>query len=90
MAVSVFVGEQRLITNVYIDGFNLYYRTLKDSPFRWLDLRTLAETLFPQDSINLVWYFHRAARRAARQPWASPAPAHIPESLFTIFLGLAP
>ena len=47
MAVSVFVRERRLITNVYIDGFNLYYRALKDNPFRWLDLRRLAETLFP-------------------------------------------
>ena len=44
-------------TNVYIDGFNLYYRALKDTPFRWLDLRKLAETLFPQDDIRRVCYF---------------------------------
>ena len=44
-------------TNIYIDGFNLYYRALKDSPFRWLNLRKLAETLFPQDAINSVCYF---------------------------------
>ena len=53
-AVSVFDGEQRLITNLYVDGFNLYYRALKDTPFRWLDLRKLAETLFPQDTIHRV------------------------------------
>ncbi len=46
-----------MITNLYIDGFNLYYRALKDTPYRWLDLRRLAETLFPQDSINRVSYF---------------------------------
>ena len=46
-----------MITNVYIDGFNLYYRALKDTPFRWLDLRKLVETLFPQDDINKVCYF---------------------------------
>ena len=46
-----------MITNLYIDGFNLYYRALKDTPFRWLDLQKLAETLFPQDSINRVSYF---------------------------------
>ena len=63
-AVSVFVRERRLITNLYIDGFNLYYRALKDTPFRWLDLRKLAETLFPQDSINRVCYF--TARLDAR------------------------
>ena len=44
-------------TNIYIDGFNLYYRALKDTPFRWLDLRKLAENLFPQDHINKVCYF---------------------------------
>ena len=46
-----------MITNLYIDGFNLYYRALKDTPFRWLDLRKLAETLFPSDSIHRVSYF---------------------------------
>ena len=46
-----------MITNLYIDGFNLYYRALKDTPFRWLDLHKLAETLFPQDDINRVCYF---------------------------------
>ena len=53
-----------MITNVYIDGFNLYYRVLKDTPFRWLDLRKLAETLFPEDAINRVSYF--TARLDAR------------------------
>ena len=53
-----------MITNVYIDGFNLYYHALKDNPFRWLDLRRLAETLFPQDAINRVCYF--TARLDAR------------------------
>ena len=56
-AVSVFARERSLITNVYIDGFNLYYRALKDTPFRWLDLRKLAETLFPEDTIQRICYF---------------------------------
>ena len=46
-----------MTTNVYIDGFNLYYRALKDTPYRWLDLRKLAETVFPQDDIHRVCYF---------------------------------
>ena len=44
-------------TSVYVDGFNLYYRALKGTPFKWLDLRKLAEGLFPHDSINKVCYF---------------------------------
>ena len=53
-----------MVTSLYIDGFNLYYRALKDTPFRWLDLRVLAETLFPQDVIHRVCYF--TARLDAR------------------------
>ena len=45
------------MTNLYVDGFNLYYRALKDTPFRWLDLRRLGEALFPEDSIHRVCYF---------------------------------
>jgi len=25
-------------TNVYVDGFNLYYRALKRTPYKWLNL----------------------------------------------------
>ncbi len=46
-----------MITNVYIDGFNLYYRALKGTRFRWLDLRGLSQALFPQDTINRISYF---------------------------------
>ena len=53
-----------MITNLYIDGFNLYYRALKDTPFRWLDVYKLAETLFPEDTIHRVSYF--TARLEAR------------------------
>ncbi len=53
-----------MITNVYVDGFNLYYRALKDTSFRWLDLRKLAETLLPDDDIHKICYF--TARLDAR------------------------
>ena len=46
-----------MITNIYVDGFNLYYRALKDTPFRWLDLRKLSEVLFPRDAIHRICYF---------------------------------
>ena len=46
-----------MLTNFYIDGFNLYYRALKDAPFRWLDLRKMAVALFPDDEIDTVHYF---------------------------------
>ena len=46
-----------MLTNVYIDGFNLYYRALKETPFKWLNLRNLAEVLFPEYTIQKVSYF---------------------------------
>jgi uncharacterized LabA/DUF88 family protein len=32
-------------TFVYVDGFNLYYRALKGSPYKWLDLKSLSTKL---------------------------------------------
>jgi uncharacterized LabA/DUF88 family protein len=42
---------------VYVDGFNLYYGSLKGSPFKWLDLEALARRLLPKDNVLLVRYF---------------------------------
>jgi hypothetical protein len=33
--------------NVYIDGFNLYYGCLRDTPYRWLDLGKFCRALVP-------------------------------------------
>ena len=46
-----------MITNLYIDGFNLYYRAVRGTPFKWLDFHKLAETLFPDDTISKICYF---------------------------------
>ena len=73
VAVSVFVGERLLITNLYIDGFNLYYRALRGTPFKWLDLQQLAENLFPEDTINSICYF--TALLEARPHDSHPAAA---------------
>ena len=48
---------QRMRTNVYIDGFNLYYGCLKGTAYRWLDIRALCEGLFPNHQINRIRYF---------------------------------
>lgn len=46
-----------MITNVYIDGFNLYYGALQGSQYRWLNLERLSSVLFPLDQINRIGYF---------------------------------
>ncbi|HEY4241017.1 MAG TPA: NYN domain-containing protein [Kofleriaceae bacterium] len=61
---------------VYIDGFNLYYRALKDShspsggSFKWLDPVRLAAQLLPNDEIDLVRYFTAIVRRMPDHPYA--------------------
>jgi uncharacterized LabA/DUF88 family protein len=44
-------------TNVYIDGFNLFYGALKGTQYKWLDLEALCRHLLPKDSINRIRYF---------------------------------
>ncbi len=44
-------------TNLYIDGFNLYYGAVKATPFKWLDLAALVAKLFPRNEINRIRYF---------------------------------
>jgi hypothetical protein len=44
-------------TNVYVDGFNLYYGCLKQTPHRWLDLGALARELLPKHQVNRIRHF---------------------------------
>jgi uncharacterized LabA/DUF88 family protein len=45
-------------TYVYVDGFNLYYGALKETPWKWLDLPALLGTLLqPHHDILTVKYF---------------------------------
>lgn len=45
-------------TIIYIDGFNLYYGCLKNSPFKWLNLKKLFESLLKENhQITKIKYF---------------------------------
>jgi uncharacterized LabA/DUF88 family protein len=57
-------------TYVYIDGFNLYNRALKNTPYRWLDLKALCERLLPppQNEIRLIRYFTARIIPSATDP----------------------
>lgn len=64
--------------NVYVDGFNLYYRALRDpraadgSTYKWLDLAKLAATLLPPPTyqINRIRYFTAKVATHAHDPQA--------------------
>ena len=76
-----------MLANVYVDGFNLYYSALRHrfTDCKWLDPRTLAEIVFPNDTIQRVRYFtarisarpdnpsRRPASRRTCAPWLRPA-----------------
>ena len=59
-------------TIVYVDGFNFYYGCLKDSPYKWLDMKSLfSKLLDPTHEIIEIKYFtalisHRAANESSR------------------------
>lgn len=55
-------------TNVYVDGFNLYYGSLKGTPYRWLDIRKLCELLLPGNEIHRIRYFTAPVKNNARNP----------------------
>ena len=45
-------------TYVYVDGFNLYYRALRKTKYKWLNLEALAQSLLdPDNEIQLIRYF---------------------------------
>ena len=54
-----------MLTDVAVDGFNLYFGALRNQPYRWLDLQTFSRGLLkPTDSLHRIRYF--TARVGAR------------------------
>ena len=46
-----------MLTNVYVDGFNLYYGLLRGTPWKWLDLEALCRHLLPGHEVQCIRYF---------------------------------
>jgi len=51
-------------TFIYVDGFNLYYRAVKGTPYKWLDVDSLCQKLLPKAQILRINYY--TARVTAR------------------------
>jgi len=48
----------KMKTIIYIDGFNFYYRAVKNTPFKWLDFKSLFQKLLSrQNKIISIKYF---------------------------------
>lgn len=57
-------------TRIYVDGFNLYYRALKDKGqgLKWLNLELLFDMMLPNNAIGLVRYFTARVRPLPDNP----------------------
>ena len=60
--------EAFIRTNVYIDGFNLYYGALRKTRFRWVNIRKLCELLLPKNHIVEIKYFTALVRARSNDP----------------------
>lgn len=55
-------------TNLYVDGFNLYYGCIKDTPYRWLNLAELFHHIFPHLFLHRIRYFTALIRPTPSDP----------------------
>lgn len=63
-------------TIVYVDGFNLYYRALKKTKFKWLNLMALCQASLPKECEIIGINFY-TARISGRIDPSSPKDQHI-------------
>jgi hypothetical protein len=57
--------------HVYVDGFNLYYRALKGTRYKWLDPVALARRLLdPTDTVLMLRYFTARVKARGGDPGA--------------------
>ncbi len=55
-------------TFAYVDGFNLYYRALRNTPHRWLDLDALLRRVYPRNDFTTIRYFTARVKPWSRDP----------------------
>jgi uncharacterized LabA/DUF88 family protein len=61
--------EKKQRTALYVDGFNLYYGCLKDTPYKWFDFVCAArQVLDASNEITLVKYFTARVKPTADNP----------------------
>lgn len=56
------------VANVYIDGFNFYYRCVKNTPYKWLNFAALTRILLPKEKIHRIYYFTARVKAMPHDP----------------------
>ena len=60
--------KSHIVANVYVDGMNLYHRALRDTSYKWLDLRALSiRLLFPDFTPRRIRYFTAPVKNPVKQ-----------------------
>jgi len=72
-------------TNVYVDGFNLFYGALRGTPHRWLDLEAFFDGLLPRNQVQTIHYF-----TARVKPRPDDPDAHLRQQVYLRALGTLP
>jgi hypothetical protein len=49
--------EVQVRTYVYVDGFNFYFGCVKGTPYKWLNILKLCDTLLPRNQVLCIKYF---------------------------------
>lgn len=57
-----------MLTNCYIDGFNLYNGSLKGTGYKWLYFSTLFSNLLPNAQIHRIRYFTALVKATPKDP----------------------
>src|SRR3954464_14712711 len=57
-----------MITNFYIDAFNLYYGCLKGTAQKWLDLEAFCRLSFPGDQVHRIRYCTALVKARPQDP----------------------
>lgn len=54
--------------HVYVDGFNFYYRCVKNTPYKWLNLRAMMGLVYPSYEIGKIRYFTAKVKPPPNDP----------------------
>ncbi|MBA7615329.1 6-hydroxy-3-succinoylpyridine 3-monooxygenase HspA [subsurface metagenome] len=55
-------------TNLYVDGFNLYYSAVRGTQYKWLNIATLCQILLPHINIHRIKYFSARVKASKHDP----------------------
>lgn len=58
-----------LRTHLYVDGFNLYHRIVRDTPYKWLNVQRLAELIVQNADIQWIGYYTARAKNRSGDPF---------------------